>query len=78
MPIYSMLYVGGPQFDSTSTLKTGPRGMISNVIKDLSVSSSSLIGFEVEWHSTVRHFKMPFITNSTINLVQQVQKFSTK
>ena len=26
--------------------------MMSNFIKDLSVSSSSLIGFEVEWHSS--------------------------
>lgn len=25
---------------------------MSNVIKDLSVSSSSLIGFKVEWHSS--------------------------
>ena len=35
---------------STTTLKTGPHGVILNVIKDLNVSSSSPIGFEVEWH----------------------------
>ena len=32
----------------TTTLKTGPHGMKLNAIKDLSVSSPSLIGFEVE------------------------------
>ena len=32
----------------TTTLKTGLRGMMSNAIKDLSVSSSSPIDFEVE------------------------------
>ena len=37
---------------STTTLKTGPRGVISNAIKDLNVPSSSPIGFEVEWHSS--------------------------
>ena len=36
----------------TTTLKTGPLGMMSKVIKDLSMSSSSPIGFEVEWHSS--------------------------
>ena len=35
-----------------TTLKTGLRGVISNAIKDLSVSSLSPIGFEVEWHSS--------------------------
>ena len=32
----------------TTTLKTGLRGMMSNVIKNLNVSSSSPTGFEVE------------------------------
>ena len=32
----------------TTTLKTGLHGVMSNVIKDLSVSSSSPIDFEVE------------------------------
>ena len=36
----------------TTTLKIGPRGVMSNAIKDLSLPSSSLIGFEVEWHSS--------------------------
>ena len=36
----------------TIILKTGPRGVMSNAIKDLSVSFSSPIGFEVEWHSS--------------------------
>ena len=36
----------------TITLKIGPRGVMSNAIKDLSVFSSSLIGFKVEWHSS--------------------------
>ena len=34
------------------TLKTAPSGVMSKVIKDLSMSSSSPIGFEVEWHSS--------------------------
>ena len=42
----------GPQFDSTTTLKTGPWSMMSNAIKDLSVSSSSPVRFEVKWHSS--------------------------
>lgn len=33
---------------STTTLKTGPRGAMSNAIKYLSVSSSSPIDFEVK------------------------------
>ena len=33
---------------STTTLKTGPWGVMSNAIKYLSVSSSSPIGFEAE------------------------------
>ena len=37
---------------SAITLKTSPCGVISKVIKDLSVSSSSPFGFEVEWHSS--------------------------
>ena len=37
---------------STTTLKTGLHGVMLNAIKDLSVSSSSPIGFEVEWHSS--------------------------
>ena len=36
----------------TTTLKTGLRGMMSNVIKDLSVYVSSPIGFEMKWHSS--------------------------
>ena len=36
----------------TTTLKTGLRGTISNAIKNFNVFSSSLISFEVEWHSS--------------------------
>ena len=36
----------------TTTLKTDPHSVMSNTIKDLNVSSSSPIGFEVEWHSS--------------------------
>ena len=36
---------------STTILKIGPHDVMSNVIKDLGVSSSSPIGFEVEWHN---------------------------
>ena len=36
----------------TTTLKTGPCSVMLNAIKDLSVSSSSPIGFEVKWHSS--------------------------
>ena len=36
----------------TTTLKIGFCGVLSNDIKDLSVSSSSTIGFEVEWHNS--------------------------
>ena len=36
----------------TTTIKTDPRGVMSKAIKALSMSSSSLIGFEVEWHSS--------------------------
>ena len=32
--------------------KKGPHGVMSNAIKDLSVFSSSPIGFKVEWHSS--------------------------
>ena len=35
-----------------TTLKTGPHDVMSNAIKDLNVSFSSQIGFEVEWHSS--------------------------
>jgi len=34
------------------TLKIGPCDVMSNTIKDLSMSSSSSIGFEVKWHSS--------------------------
>lgn len=37
---------------STTTLKTGPWGLMSNAIKYLSMFFSSPIGFEVEWHSS--------------------------
>jgi len=36
----------------TTTLKLGPQGVMSNAIKDLSVSSSSPVRFEVKWHSS--------------------------
>ena len=36
----------------TATLKISLRGVMSNAINDLSVSSSSPIGFEMEWHSS--------------------------
>lgn len=36
----------------TTTLKTSSRGVMLNVIKDLSVSSSSPISFEVKWRSS--------------------------
>ena len=39
----------------TTSLKTGPCGVMLNDIKDLSVSFSSLIGFEVEWHCSWFH-----------------------
>ena len=35
-----------------TTLKSSPRGMMSNVIKYLNMSSSSPIGFEVQWHTS--------------------------
>ena len=36
----------------TTTLKIDPRGVMLKLIKDLSVTSSSPIGFEVEWHNS--------------------------
>ena len=36
----------------TTTLKTGSHVVMSNTIKNFSVSSSSPIGFKVEWHSS--------------------------
>ena len=36
----------------TTTLKTGSCGVMSNVIKDLSVSSLSPIDFEIKWYSS--------------------------
>ena len=45
--------VGGTKiWHPTTTLKIGLCGVMSNVIKDLSMSSSSPIGFEMEWHSS--------------------------
>ena len=35
----------------TTILKIGPRGVILKAIKDLIVSFSSPIGFEMKWHS---------------------------
>ena len=49
--------------------------MMSNFIKDLSVSSSSLIGFEVEWHNSrfdkgnVENRGMKIVVNSVEDLL---------
>ena len=40
--------LGDHNLTPTTTLKTGPRGVTSNAIKDFSVFSSLLIGFDVE------------------------------
>ena len=48
-----MLFVRGTTiWLATTTLKTDSRGVMSNAIKDLSVSSSSPISFEMEWHNS--------------------------
>ena len=47
-----ILYWGTTVWLPTTTLKIDPRGVMSKLIKDLSVTFSSPIGFEVEWHSS--------------------------